>query len=162
MTDPLRKAVLACGRVVPESDRISITGGVAHMIEPSISKRIQETAIGLLSDTQRRKVSLYIDETPVDPGTVLGPLFQRIRVTRESVLVFVDDNPFANFGHECRYLLFDPRSGELQRAHYARFPPYLHGLPPTYRSFFEPSAPSHDVERPGATCDSPVISEKQE
>ena len=39
-------------------------------------------------------------------------------------MVLADDQPLANFGHDCRYLLFDPETGEQHGTLPARFPPW--------------------------------------
>ena len=44
------------------------------------------------------------------------------------MVAFVDLQPEANWGHDCRYLLVDPETGELQMV-MAQFPPFLRGGP---------------------------------
>jgi hypothetical protein len=69
-------------------------------------------------------------------GAVLGPEFLGIRVrSRQAVLVFVDFHPEANFGHDCRYLLFDPDSARLVEEYAASYPPFPKGWPRHYRRF---------------------------
>lgn len=105
------------------------------MIDAELSRRIQRVAIEQLTPRERLTSWLYIDEEPVRRGTRLGPGIQGIVVEDDSVLVFVDDDPRANFGHACRYLLFDSVLGRLRRMLAARFPPYLRGTPRSYRRF---------------------------
>jgi hypothetical protein len=44
--------------------------------------------------------------------------------------VFIDLQPKANWGHDCRYLLVAVDSGAIQQ-YPASFPPYLRGASPT-------------------------------
>ena len=48
---------------------------------------------------------------------------REIRVPAESVVVFEDQMPGANFGHPCRYLFHSPRDGRLLHREDALFPP---------------------------------------
>jgi hypothetical protein len=44
----------------------------------------------------------------------------------------------ANFAHTCRYLLYDAKSGELDRVVPAVFPPFVNAPPPTLQPFHQP------------------------
>lgn len=84
---------------------------------------IQRDAFSRLSARQRETTNLYIDEKVYAAGETIGNSVQRIKVDTPSMLVFADDHPRANFGHDCRYLLYHPENGNLQREIQARFPP---------------------------------------
>jgi hypothetical protein len=105
------------------------------MIEPETLRTIEAVARRHASERRGQESRLYIDDVPVRSGTRLGYAFQRVTVPEESVLVFIDDEPGASFAHDCRYLLFHPRSGKLRAIIPARFPPYLGGVPRSYRQF---------------------------
>ncbi len=84
---------------------------------------IQRDAFDRLTPRQRETTNLYIDKQVYRAGETIGNAVQKITVETPSVLVFADDHPQANFGHDCRYLLYHPENGTLQREILARFPP---------------------------------------
>lgn len=92
-------------------------------VKKVVISRIQEDAYLRLSHDQRETSNLYLDTNIREAGEPLGPEFQGLVAPRDSVLVFVDHQPLANFGHECRYLLYDPESAALIADLGARFPP---------------------------------------
>ena len=104
----------------------------------SIDDRIRAHAFNSLPFDRRLTSNLYLDHRIYKKGVVLGPAFQKIIVSRTSLLVFADDQPLANFGHDCRYLLYDPDNGELHAELHARFPPYLGKPPETLKPFHTP------------------------
>ena len=83
----------------------------------STAAAIRDRAFLAVGPERLGHVNLYLDQRVLRAGEQLGPAFQDLRAPRPSVLVFADDEPRANFGHSCRYLLFDPESGEIGRAH---------------------------------------------
>jgi hypothetical protein len=91
-----------------------------------------------LSAQKQQTTNLYLDEKVHEKGETLGPAFQKIVVQKPSLLVFADDAPHANFGHDCRYLLYDAENGKPDREIAARFPPYLRKPPATLKPFHEP------------------------
>jgi hypothetical protein len=56
-------------------------------------------------------------------GSRLRLVNQTITVPDDSVLVFVDEMPGANFAHPCRYRFHSPTDGQLLREVPAQFPP---------------------------------------
>ena len=88
---------------------------------------IVDDAVGTLTPAQRKTTDLYLDLVPYAKGTVIGPRVQGLRAKRQCLVVFVDENPSANFGHECRYRLYDARSHRWLYDERARFPPYRRG-----------------------------------
>ena len=99
---------------------------------------IRTNAFRHLTPRQRETTNLHIDLRVREPGETLGPRFQKIVADQASVLVFADDYPRANFAHDCRYLLFHPKTGELRREIAARFPPYGERPPETLVPFHQP------------------------
>src|SRR5712691_3017613 len=100
---------------------------------------IREHAFRSLTAEARLTTNLHIDRRVREPGEPLGPAFQNLKVERPSLLVFADDAPLANFGHPCRYLLYDPDKAVLHTEIAARFPPYQEAKPPeTMTLFHEP------------------------
>lgn len=100
--------------------------------------RIRASAFRQLSWAKQKTTNLYLDERIYSSGEVIGPERQGIVAERPSILVFVDDNPLANFSHECRYFLYDAQSGEPSKEVEAQFPPFVKERPETLKPFHEP------------------------
>jgi hypothetical protein len=109
--------------------------------ESPVFARIRDRAFGAVEPDRLGRTNLYLDRRVIEAGEELGPAFQRLTAARPSVLVFADDEPTANFGHPCRYLLFDPESGELHAELPARFPPWRERIPETLQAFHQPVRP---------------------
>ena len=110
---------------------------------PGISRRVlqnvQTHAFEHLSPQRRETTNLYIDTRVYEEGETIGPAFQKIAAQQRSILVFQDDEPLANFGHTCRYLLYDTAAGRFAQEAPARFPPVVDARQPkTLRAYHEP------------------------
>ena len=95
-------------------------------------------ALKALSRERRRTTNLYLETVPYMRGSVIGPKFQRIRARQRSFLVFMDDDPMANFGHRCRYRFYDEETHTFLYEIAAQFPPHLQSVPTTFKVFHEP------------------------
>lgn len=117
--------------------------------QEAVFKMVSDHAYRGLSAYNRQTTNLYLDRRTYQKGENLGPEFQKIVVTQPSLLVFADDYPQANFGHDCRYLLYDPERGSPLREVPARFPPYLQKPPATLVAFHQPIRvrPNPDIYR---------------
>jgi hypothetical protein len=91
-------------------------------IAQSILDKIKLHAVSHVSPDARLATNLSIDRHVYQSGEEIGPPRRRIRVTHRTIVVFADDDPRANWGHRCRYLLYDADSGELTREVEARLP----------------------------------------
>ena len=94
--------------------------------------QISELALTNLSPEERLSSVVYLEERVLPKGAVLEVDGEEMRMPWPAVKVFVDLEPTANWGHDCRYLLINAESGEL-RAIDARFPPFVHGTPDRLR-----------------------------
>jgi hypothetical protein len=103
-----------------------------------VAERVRKLALQSLTPRSRTTTNLYEDVRVLSKGTVLGPPFQPVLVDRPSLLVFADDDPGANFGHDCRYLLYDAKNGDPLRAVPAQFPPSPLEPSESLRLFHEP------------------------
>jgi Peptidase C13 family len=106
--------------------------------EDRILERVREHAFRSLKPRRTSTTNLSIDSAVREEGEPLGPEFQRLRVRRPSIVVFADEEPLANFGHQCHYLLYDPETAELYTSLPARFPPWNGPLPQTLQPFHTP------------------------
>jgi hypothetical protein len=118
---------------------------MSAQVDDRLFARVRAHAFRTLSFAQQDTTNLYLDERIYEAGETIGPHFQRIVAQRPSILVFADDDPRANFGHACRYLLYDAETGEFQHESPARLPPYVATKPATLRPFH---APVRFVETP--------------
>jgi hypothetical protein len=106
--------------------------------EPT-AQRVRAHAFNTLTFDKRQTTNLYFDDRTYNAGETIGPAQQRIVAQQQSILVFADDDPRANFGHACRYLLYDASSGNFHREAPARFPPIADvKQTKTLRAFHEP------------------------
>lgn len=119
-------------------------------------ERIQIDAVSELSYSQSRSSNLHILREVVKKGVEVLAYKQRIPVERDTILVFADDAPLFNWGHPCRYLLYDARSGEKHAEVSAQFPPYMINTPENFKPFHQPVSfiPQKGlwVQRPPLTC----------
>jgi hypothetical protein len=106
--------------------------------EEEVFEVVKGRALRHLSSRQRKTTNLHLDLRVHEAGETLGPRIQKIVLDEPGILVFADDNPRANFAHECRYLLFQPKDGELRKEVPARFPPFLNKRPESLVPFHEP------------------------
>src|SRR6266567_2051299 len=106
-----------------------------------ILHRVRTHAFSTLTFDKRETTNLHLDEHVYEKGERIGPEFQEIVADRPSILVFADEDPRANFGHNCRYLLYDAKTGAFHHEFPARLPPIADARrPSTLRPFHEPVA----------------------
>jgi hypothetical protein len=101
-------------------------------------ERIQDDARLRLAFERPEPSNLYIETEVLRRGHTIEAQHQRIEIERDTVVVFADDEPLANWGHPCRYLLYEPENGELYRTVEAQFPPSLTDERETFKLFHEP------------------------
>jgi hypothetical protein len=91
-------------------------------INPELLEQIKLHAVGYLSPVQGQQTNLSVNKQIFEKGEHIGPPVQRIVADERTVLVFADDDPLANWGHACRYLLYNPDTGAFQKEIQARLP----------------------------------------
>jgi hypothetical protein len=104
----------------------------------AIFARVQQHALGELSFSQRETTNLHIDRRVIPAGETIGAKHLKVVTKQPSVLVWADDVPQANFGHDCRYLLYSAESGELAQTIHAQLPPFGTKPPETLVPFHQP------------------------
>jgi hypothetical protein len=102
-------------------------------------ERIRSHAFRYITERQQNSTNLALDSRIYRAGERIGPALQHIRAEGPTVVVFADDDPKANFGHDCRYFLYNPEDGEFIREVPARFPPNLLKSANRLTTFFEPT-----------------------
>jgi hypothetical protein len=111
-------------------------------------RKIIANAIGSLSQRRRRSTNLYLDTRAYRGAMLVGPPVQKITTRGPCLIVFVDDEPRANFAHRCRYRFYDVRSQRFLYETHAEFPPYVDWIPRTYVAIYEPIRPVTRDEEP--------------
>jgi hypothetical protein len=90
------------------------------------AERIASITIEALDPAERAGGVAYLCVTPFAAGQELDVPRQPLAIDRDSYVAFVDGQPRANWGHACRYLLIDVRTGEVT-SHPRRFPAFQAG-----------------------------------
>jgi hypothetical protein len=111
---------------------------MTKIIDTQIKRLIQDRAFRGLSSKHRASTNLYVLEDIQPAKSVIKARHQSIRIKKPTVVVFVDEEPMANWAHDCRYLLHDADSGKLYHEVKAGFPPYLIDPPDTFKAFHMP------------------------
>lgn len=101
-------------------------------------RAVQDSAFRRLSAKRRASTNLYVLEDVQPAKSALLAGHQKIPIKQPTAVVFVDDEPLANWSHDCRYLLHDADSGKLYQEVRAGFPPYLVDPPSTFKAFHTP------------------------
>jgi hypothetical protein len=107
-------------------------------IPEPIFEKIRTHAFRYVTERQQIRTNLSLDSRVYGAGERIGPKAQGIHTEREAIVVFADDDPRANFGHPCRYLLYNPKTGDFLKEIPARFPPNLRKSTDRLTSFFAP------------------------
>lgn len=128
-----------------------------------IFERVRLNALRELSYSASRSTNLHIDLRVIPRGELVGPEHLQVVTRQDSVLVFADDNPMANYGHDCRYLFYSAESGELAQSVTAQLPPWGVKPPESLVAFHQPvqflANPITIPIRPILPC--PILWERQ-
>ena len=76
-----------------------------------------------LTQAERQRAIVYELSDTVLKGTVLPLPHQTINVPADALVAFIDQEPTANWGHACRYVLVELNTGRISSWE-ARFPPF--------------------------------------
>ena len=109
--------------------------------------KIRSHAVRHITERQQTKTNLSLDSRIYKAGERIGPSIQKIHAEGPTVIVFADDDPLANFGHNCRYLFYNSNNGEFLKEVAARFPPNLTQSAKRLTAFFEPITFNRRVPR---------------
>ena len=107
-----------------------------------VLERVRAEAFAAL--TPRTAASTHLSLVPriYPKGHLLHLVDRQIRVPADSVMVFVDTMPGANFGHPCRYQFHSPTTGEMIEATEAMFPPEVADPQTVLEHFHSPLTPA--------------------
>ncbi|HEX9235311.1 MAG TPA: hypothetical protein VF972_03410 [Actinomycetota bacterium] len=85
-----------------------------------------------LSDDERERAIAYLDQRLIEPGQPVRLDPDELTFPYRSVVAFVDREPAANWSHNCRYLVVNAETSDVESFD-AQFPPFLRGAPDTLR-----------------------------
>lgn len=106
-----------------------------------------------LTDAERTAGVLYRFLSTVEAGTTLTFAHITIPVPWQATLAFVDQEPMANWGHACRYLLINPRTGQSTSIP-ARFPPFTPDTRNRWRAVYRaPNLPDAVLAAPSSLAE---------
>jgi hypothetical protein len=114
--------------------------GRSRQPSAKVLERIRSTAFASLPPETAGTTHLSLISRTYPKGHVLRLVDRQIRVPEESVIVFVDKMPGANFGHPCRYDFHSPQDGRLICREDAMFPPEVSDPRTILEAFHAPLA----------------------
>lgn len=79
-----------------------------------------------LTQDERARADVYVKSGIVGAGTMFQVPRLTISVPSNALIAFIDRQPAANWGHECRYVLVMQDTGDVQSFE-GRFPPWGDG-----------------------------------
>ncbi len=116
-------------------------------IDSKILRAIKDGTFRKLSAKRRLTTNLYVLEDVQPAHSEINAGHQKIKFKKPTAVVFVDDEPLANWSHDCRYLLHDADSGKLYKEVKAGFPPYLVNPPDTFNGFHIPVVEQNPLKK---------------
>jgi hypothetical protein len=105
----------------------------AHVLES-----VRAEAFATLTPRTAASTHLSLVHRIYREGHVLQLVDRAITVPADSIMVFEDQMPGANFGHPCRYLFHSPHDGRLLHTADALFPPEVADPRPPMDEFHAP------------------------
>lgn len=120
---------------------------MATSINAKTLRSIQDSAIRRLSRKRRFSTNLYVMSEVQPAKSVIHARHQAIKMKKSTAVVFVDEDPLANWAHDCRYLLHDAKSGKLYKEVKASFPPYLVNPPESFKAFHTPVVAQNPLQK---------------
>jgi len=101
--------------------------------------QLLQLLLTLLTPTERAQAIAYLTEQPVVVGTIIEAAHEQVPAPWDAVLAFVDQDPTANWSHNCRYIFINPQTGET-RSIVGRFPMFSMADPGSWRLAYKAPA----------------------
>ena len=106
-----------------------------------------------LTDSERGSALMYRFVPVLDSAQTLRFAHTEIFAPAKATLAFVDQEPTANWGHRCRYVLID-RDTDLATSIAAKFPPFTAQNRSEWRLIYQaPDVPDRFVAAPSLPAD---------
>ena len=115
-------------------------------LSKGIMRKIERDAKSILKrrDLRKKKADLYIHVDEIPAKKTLRSPQKDIKITRKTALVFADLAPEYNWGHPCKHIFYDAKTGERYKEEDAEFPPV---------EFFEEKKKYKPVKKPRKRID---------
>ena len=84
-----------------------------------------------IGDSRISKAIVYHDKREIPGGATIYIGRKPYHIPFDAQMIFVDNDPMANWGHSCTYF-FIPTEGNQFRRHEDTFPPYFGKYPETW------------------------------
>ena len=108
----------------------------------NVLESVRAEAFAMLTPRTAASTHLGLVHRVYPEGHELRLVDRTIVVPADSILVFEDQMPGANFGHPCRYLFHSPHDGRLLHTAEAFFPPEVADPNPKIEEFHAPLRPA--------------------
>lgn len=136
-------ATLACGGMQAASqgdhgDRRKTAHGKKERAVSLTLEQIAERVTATLAPSEKETSVVYLDSEEISAGASVQVGRKTVEAPWDAYMSFVDLRPEANWGHDCRYLLVNRRTGEV-KSYAASFPPFLKGPVKTLRLIWKGS-----------------------
>jgi hypothetical protein len=100
--------------------------------------KVKEMVLQSMNEQDRATKVYYIDEIVNESGAKLIIDDKEHLLSSDKIVVFVDEEPGKNWGHDCHYQLYDVHSGEVEKL-CSRFPPSIMKDRTTYKMIWAPT-----------------------
>jgi len=118
------------------SSKFPISSGWGHIRLDS--DKVKEIVLQTMTESLRTRAVFYIDEATYPKGAEFVVGRNHYLMSSDTIMVFIDEEPGKNWGHNCRYLFFDVDSGEVREIR-EQFPPSLTRIAKTFKVIWKPS-----------------------
>jgi hypothetical protein len=102
-------------------------------------EQVREALLSHLSAAERNSAVAYCLTQSVSGGTRFSFPQLNFEAPWDAALIFIDQQPLANWGHPCRYVLLNPGTHETI-SFQARFPPFQPETKNLWRVLYRASA----------------------
>lgn len=100
-------------------------------------EKVREMVLQSMTEQDRDNKAFYIDDVIHPEGKKFLVGKNKYRMTSDTIVVFVDDEPGKNWAHDCHYLFFDIHTDRIKKVS-ERFPPSMTNIPGTFRTIWKP------------------------
>lgn len=101
--------------------------------------------------------NMNISKNPFKAGDTIRTGSQQVKADQDTIVVFVDDMPFYNWTHPCRYFLYNAETGMFIREIPDRYPPFYTDPSNSYTSLLQQSTPPGKIVLPESLMPANVI-----
>lgn len=116
-------------------------------------EQVRDLLLSQLTPAERNSTVAYWFSQPIARGTRFSFPHLKFEAPWDAQLIFIDQDPLANWGHPCRYVLVNPSNLETLSFE-ARFPPFQPESKKLWRVLYRASAiPDSAIAVPNSPAD---------